>query len=199
MHENSRDPFAVHQAQALDDLRFIRTTMERSGSFTAVPGWGNVAMGVAALGAAPLAARQSDPSAWLSVWLLTALVALMIGLWSMHRKARTAGLSLFRGASTRFWLGFYPPLVAGALLTLALYPIGARQLLPGSWLLLYGAGVATGGAVSVRAVPLMGVCFMLLGALTLWTPPVWGDLYMALGFGGLHVGFGLFIARRYGG
>src|SRR2546428_8623540 len=67
------------RARALDNLRFIRQTMERAGSFTAVPGWGQVAVGTTALAAAFLAARQRTPELWLVTWLAEALVALTIG------------------------------------------------------------------------------------------------------------------------
>jgi hypothetical protein len=188
---------ALH-ARAMDNLSFIRSTMERATAFTAVPGWGGVAMGTTAL-AATLLAHGRRPAEWLGVWLAASALALSIGGWTMALKARRGGTSVLSYSGRRFVLSYVPPLAVGALLTLVLVRAGLYGALPGTWLLLYGTGVVTGGAFSVRVVPLMGFCFMALGAIALLLPPVWGQWLMAAGFGGLHIVFGLIIARRYGG
>lgn len=187
------------QDHALENLRFIRDTLERAGSFTAVPGWGGVAMGLTALGAALVGARQPRPDAWLATWLAEALLAVTIGGMALVRKARAAGQPLASGPARKFGLSLMPPLLAGALLTVALQRAGLLAVLPGVWLLLYGTAVVTAGAFSVRIVPLMGLGFMLLGAAALFAPASWGNGLLAAGFGGLHILFGLAIARRYGG
>ena len=183
----------------MDDLSFIRRTMEHASAFTAVPGWGGVAMGATALIAAMLAGRIPAPQQRLALWLVAAVVALLIGGWAMALKARRAGTTIFSYSGRRFVLSFLPPLAVGALLTAALARAGLHEALPGTWLLLYGAGIVTGGAFSIRAVPIMGICFVALGVAALFGPPAWGNLLMAAGFGGLHIAFGLLIARRYGG
>ena len=185
--------------QALDNLRFIRQTMERAGSFTAVPGWGQVAVGVTALAAALVAARQTSVELWLATWLGEAVVALAIGGSTMVRKAYAVNDPILSGPGRRFGLSVLPPLVVGGLLTSALYRAGLWRALPGTWLLLYGAGFVTGGAFSVRIVPVMGLCFMFVGSVALFAPAAWGTWCMAAGFGGLHIVFGAIIARRYGG
>ncbi|MGH9738926.1 MAG: hypothetical protein ACRD4X_10105 [Candidatus Acidiferrales bacterium] len=184
---------------ARDNLRFIRETMERAGSFTAVPGWGGVAIGVTAIGAAAIASRQASSFDWFATWIIEAAVAIAISFWTTISKARGAGTSLLSGPGRRFVYSFAPPLFAGAILTLLLArtePIGA---IAGIWLLLYGTGVVTGGAFSIRVVPLMGLCFMVLGTVALFCPASWGDALLAAGFGGLHIFFGAVIARNYGG
>lgn len=186
-------------ARAMDDLSFIRRTMEHATAFTAVPGWGGVAMGATALAAAALASGSASPSEWLVPWLVASVVALLIGGWAMAMKARRAGTTVFSYSGRRFVLSFLPPLAVGVLLTAALARAGLHQALPGTWLLLYGTGVVTGGAFSIRVVPIMGFCFALLGVVALFGPPAWGNALMAAGFGGLHIVFGLLIARRYGG
>ena len=185
--------------RARDNLRFIRETMERAGSFTAVPGWGGVAMGLTALGAAAIAAQQRAPKFWLATWLAEALVASGIAAWSVTAKARDAQVPLFAGPGRKFALAFAPPMAAGALLTALLFRAGLRGDLPGAWLLLYGTAVVTAGTFSIRVVPLMGLCFMILGAVAMFSPAAWGDAFMAAGFGGLHILFGAIIARRHGG
>lgn len=186
-------------ARALDDLRYIRQTMERAGSFTAVPGWGTVAMGVTALVAAFIAGRQDARFWWLFTWLGEAALAMTIGVTAMARKARRVRVPLLSGAGARFVFGLGPPLAAGVVLTFVLTRAGLPEALPGTWLLLYGAGVMTGGAFSVRAVPVMGFCFMLLGVGAFIAPAAWGDAMMGAGFGLLNIIFGTIIARRHGG
>jgi hypothetical protein len=183
----------------MDDLSFIRRTMERATAFTAVPGWGGVTMGGVALAAATVASRTETALAWVTCWVAAAVVALVIGGWAMAAKARRAGTPVLSWSGRRFVLSFLPPLAVGALLTVMLVGLGLVQTLPGMWLLLYGSGVVTGGAFSVRAIPVMGICFMILGAAALFGPATWGNPLMAAGFGGLHILFGLLIARRYGG
>ena len=186
------------------DLRFIRDTMERSASFTAVPGWGQVILGLTALVAAWLAARQSTSNAWLQIWLSEAVLAVVIAFISTSVKANRRGLPLFTGPGRKVALGLFPPLIAGALLTFLLVRAGLASALPAIWLLLYGAGIITGGLYSVAIVPVMGVCFMALGALAVLAPSagihsVWSNTFLAAGFGGLHIIFGFLIARRHGG
>jgi hypothetical protein len=183
----------------MDNLSFIRRTMERATSFTSVPGWGGVAMGITAVTAAVAAHGHRGTPAWLAIWLAAGAVSLVIGIGTMSAKARRAGTSVFSYSGRRFVLSYVPPLLVGLLLTVVLARHGLEAVLPGTWLLLYGTGVVTGGAYSVRAVPLMGLCFMTLGAFALFAPPAWGNALMGLGFGGLHIGFGLVIARRHGG
>jgi hypothetical protein len=186
-------------ARAADHLRYIRETMASAAEFTAVPGWGGLAMGITAMVAAYVASRQATPRAWLVVWLVEAFVAVAIAAPAAATKAHRANSRLLSGPGRKFLLSFAPPIVVGALLTYTLYHSGALTALPGVWLLLYGTAIVTGGAFSVRVVPVMGLCLMLLGALALFAPAEWGDGFMAAGFGVVHVGFGWWIARHYGG
>lgn len=192
-------PPELLETRAADNLRFIRAAMERASSFTAVPGWGGVGMGATALVAAGLSLLGRTEREWLGVWLAAAFLAFVIGLFAMARKARRSETPLFAGPARRFFLTLSPPMAAGALLTLALERGGHIELLPGIWLLLYGTAVVTGGAYSVRVVPVMGALFMLLGAAALASPEAWGTAYLAAGFGALQIVFGFIIARRHGG
>jgi len=192
------EPVSLH-SHAMDNLKFIRETMERAGSFTAVPGWGGFAMGVSALIASIIAIRQTTQDRWLLTWLLEGVFAISLGALAMKRKADRAQMPMMSAPARKFVFSFAPPLLVGALLTVALYRAGLMGAIPGTWLLLYGTGVVTGGAFSVRVVPVMGICFMAMGAVALFCPLTWGTAWLAAGFGGLHLIFGAIIARRYGG
>jgi hypothetical protein len=186
-------------SHAMDNLRFIRLAMESSAAFTSVPGWGAIVIGCTAIIAGLLAATPPMAEHWLAIWVGDAVVALIVGGWFMARKAKGLGVSLSQGVGRRFLFSVTPPLVAAVILTAALGGTAAARWIPGLWLLLYGSGVVSGGTFSVRPVPIMGLCFMTLGALTLWAPVSWANLLLVAGFGGLHILFGAIIARRYGG
>ncbi len=192
-------PPASLSGQAADNLTFIRQAMERSTTFTAVPGLGGCVMGAIALAAALVASSHARGDRWLVTWLTAAAVAAIVGLAAMARKARLAGATITGANGRRFAAGLAAPFVAGAAITYELWAVRNFTVMAPAWLLLYGAGLLTGGVFSVPAVRWIGACFMGLGILAILTPPDWGNTWLALGFGGLQIGFGLYIARNHGG
>jgi hypothetical protein len=192
------EPVQLHE-HAMDNLRYIRRTLERAGEFTAVPGIGGMLMGSTALVAAWIAGPPTAANRWLEVWLAEAVIALLIGIAAAAHKARQVRLPLLNGPGQKFVAGFAPAMAAGAILTLVLFRQGTPQVIPGVWLLLYGTGVVSGGANSVRVVPAMGALFMLAGAAAFFLPASSGNLLLAAAFGGLHIVFGTIIAVKYGG
>ncbi len=187
------------QARAMDNLRFIRETMEAAGTFTAVSGWGTALIGVTALGATALASMTASPARWLFIWMVEAVLGAGISLYTMALKARAAQLPLWSEPARKVVFSFAPPMAVGALLTLVFLERSLIPLLPGVWLLLYGVAVVAAGTFSVRIVPVMGLAFMGIGAVALLAPVAWGTWCLAAGFGAMHVIFGVVIARRHGG
>jgi hypothetical protein len=184
--------------RAARDLRYIRETMERAGSFTAVPGWGGVLMGVTALAAVLVTRQMESRELWFFTWMGEAVLASAIGILGTVRKARVPK-TILQGPGRKFTITLLPAFVGGAILTGVLYQQQLFGLMPGVWLLMYGVGVMSCGTHSVKVVPLMGVGFMLLGTAALlvsWQSAQW---LMAAGFGGLQIVVGGVIARRYGG
>jgi hypothetical protein len=205
---DSDQPVQLH-TRAMDNLAYIRDTMAKSSEFTAVSGWGVIAMGVIALLGSYVASLRLTHDWWLYIWVVVAITACSTGVLAMVLKARRTSAPMLTGPGRRFLLSFSPPILAGCVIGEQFYELDLQHLFPGMWLLLYGVGVITGGTFSVRAIPLMGLCFMVLGAVTFLLPnseiPVlFGnlqvpDVLMAVGFGGLHVVFGIIIVEKYGG
>jgi hypothetical protein len=190
--------------KAFDNLRFIRETMERSSHFTAIPGYGGALMGATAIGAAIIAHNQPTIRDWLITWLVEALLAFCIGIFAMWQKAKNAGESLVSAPSRKFALAFAPPLVAGIILTALFYFKSLFEFMPTVWLTLYGTAVVTGGAYSVKIVPIVGWLFVALGVVSVFVPAsnenlYYGNFLMALGFGVLQIVFGLVVAKKHGG
>ena len=198
IHESQPEPPALHD-RAMDNLRYIRETMELATAFTGISGWGEISIGVTALLASAIAAQQATFNSWLAVWIAEGLISLLIAGWSMDRKTRAIKMPLGSGPGRKAVFSLTPPMLAGGLLTIVLVQAGLTNAIPGVWLLLYGTGVITGGMYSVKVVPIMGICLMVLGALALFSPPAFANWFMAAGFGGLHVVFGAIIVRKYGG
>lgn len=192
------DPPEMH-ARAMDNLRFIRETMEAAATFTAVSGWGTVLIGVTALVASALTSVTASPTRWVFVWLFEACLSVAISVYTMALKARAAQLPLWSEPARKIVFSFAPPMMVGALLTLLFFERNLLPLLPGVWMLLYGVGVVAAGTFSVRIVPVMGLAFMIVGTVALFAPLSWSSACMATGFGGLHLFFGTLIARRHGG
>jgi hypothetical protein len=187
------------QARAMDNLRFIRETMEAAGTFTAVSGWGQVVVGTTAVIAALVAQTFEMSVHWVVVWAVEAFLALLISVWFMYDKARSASLPLLTGSARKLLFSFTPVFVVGIVVTFAFMHRGMYSLLPGIWMLLYGTGVVAAGAFSVRIVPVMGAAFILVGGGTLFAPASWSTALMVSSFGFLHILFGVMIARRHGG
>lgn len=187
------------QGRAIDDLRFIRETMENAAAFTAVSGWGMVAVGATAFAAAAVAVTQPIVRDQLIAWFAAAAVSIAISAYAISRKAKRANAPLFHGAGRKFLLSFLPPMTVGAILTYVLLESGNFALVPPMWLMLYGTAVITGGAFSVRVVPLMGLLFIGAGVVSLMLPAWTTHWLLGAAFGALHVIFGLIIARRHGG
>lgn len=185
--------------RAMDNLKFIRETMERSTAFTAVPGYGGVFMGITAIAAAVIANMQPSIKDWAIVWLIEAGLAFAIGLFAMWQKSKVANVPLTSAPARKFAMSFLPPLICAVFITLGLWRFGHFEMMIPVWIMLYGAAIVCGGSFSVRAVPIMGWCFIAVGAAAFFIPAGYANWMMALSFGVLHIVFGFIIARKYGG
>lgn len=190
---------ALHE-HALDNIRYIRDAMERASAFTSIPGWGGFAIGITAVITSAVAARYAmQPRLWLITWLAEAVVAIAIAAVTMTTKMRRAGVTFTAAPSRRFFVSYSAPLIAAAFITVTLVRAGMFAPIPAVWLLLYGTSFISSGSFSIRVVPIMGICFMILGLAACFVPLSIGNILMGAGFGVVHIIFGIIIARSYGG
>ena len=173
--------------------------MQQASAFTAFSGWSLILIGVTAMVTAVTAPAAPGATSWLLFWIGELVLALAIAVMATLRKTIAAGEPLWSGPALKFTFSVAPSLIVGALLTAALARSALAHLLPAVWMLLYGAGLVSGGMFSLRIVPLTGVAFMTIGTFALFTPASWGNALLAVAFGGLHVVFGTIVARKYGG
>src|SRR6185503_3741636 len=102
--------------RALENIKYIRETMERAGSFTAVPGWGGILTGVSALLTAFISGSLPSRAWWVTAWLGEAVLALAIGCFTMAQKAKAAESTLLEGPGRKFALNLCPAMIAGVVL-----------------------------------------------------------------------------------
>lgn len=193
----SQVPISI-EARALGTIRYIRTSIDASGSLV-VPGTAGVLMGSIGLLAALITALPRWSSHWLAIWLIACLGAFVVGGAVMARQAAQTGHARYLGPVRKFLLCLCPTLLAGAVLTLVLWHVGIEKLIPGTWLLLYGCAVLSASTVTVARtrvlIAVMGALFVLLGGTAYALPPGGQTVMLGLGFGLLHFVSGVLIAR----
>ena len=193
----SEAPVAI-ESRALGTLAYIRASIESSSSMD-VPGMAGIVMGVIGMLAAVMVSLPGFAPHWLWIWLVAAAVALLLGGALVARQIAQRGRSRYFGPARKFLLCLCPALFAGAVLTWVLVTVGMSDVVPGMWLLLYGCAVLSAstviGAAVARYVCIMGAAFVVLGMLTFVLPATAHVVMLGLGFGVLHIAFGVLIGR----
>jgi hypothetical protein len=186
------------ETRALGTLAYIKRSIESSGSM-AVPGTAGVVMGCIGMLAAIAASTPRWSPHWVAIWLLGGATAFVGGGALMAREAAQSGHARYLGPVRKFLLCLCPALFAGAVLTGVLWRAGLANLLPGTWLLLYGCAVLSASTVTIastmRLIGIMGALFVALGCLAFASPPPMHTALLGVGFGVLHIVFGLLVGR----
>jgi hypothetical protein len=193
----SEAPAAI-ESRALGTLAYIRASIESSSSMD-VPGMAGIVMGIIGLLAAGAASLPHWAPHWLAIWLAAAAIAFLLGGALVARQIARRGRTRYLGPARKFLLCLCPSLFAGAILTVVFEIGGIGSVIPGMWLLLYGCAVLSASTVTTpdiaRLIVIMGAMFVALGSLTFALPAAAHTLMLGLGFGALHVTFGILIGR----
>jgi hypothetical protein len=182
-------------SHALGTLQYIRASIDAAG-LLAVPGSAGIAMGAVGILAALLVSLKSLAAHWLEIWLLAGFVAIAFGTILMAHQVISRGTALYRGPLRRFLMCLCPPLLVGAVLTWQLWLHAAVGMIPGVWLLLYGCAVMAASTLTRRALAVMGALLAVLGVIALQAPANYQNAVLGVGFGGLHLLFGILIGGR---
>jgi hypothetical protein len=182
-------------SHAAATLRYIRNSMEAATAFT-VPGAAGIAMSVVGLLATVLSVIPGLAVHWLSIWLAAAVIGALIGGVLVIRPASSQRLALSGTPIRKFAICLTAPLFAGAVLTAVLGTHDALEVIPGTWLLLYGCALIAASVTTTRTIGVMGASFMVLGLFAFLLPMRLQILPLGAGFGGLHLLFGWWISRE---
>jgi hypothetical protein len=182
-------------SHAAATLRYIRSSMEAATAFT-VPGAAGIAMGVVGLLATLLSVIPSLAVHWLNIWLAAAIIGAVNGGMLVIRPASIQRLALSGTPIRKFAICLAAPLFGGAVLTAVLSTHDALDVIPGTWLLLYGSALIAASVTTTRAIGVMGASFMVLGLFAFLLPMKLQILALGAGFGGLHLMFGWWISRE---
>ncbi len=192
---------------ALQDLLYIRKTLEAAGQFTAVPGKCLMAAGLIALAGTAFNAYYTqapwEPGARLPLaldtWGVVLVASLAIVSYGIYRKSQQMETAIQPPLVRKLAWSLSPALFVGAILTNLAVSSHNLSWLPAIWLGCYGAAVTNGGQVSVRPIRYMGVSFLLVAGGAALSPSGMGLTWVAVGFGWLHLVYGAYIAWRYNG
>ncbi len=194
----SRAPAPI-ESRALGTLAYIRASIESSSSMD-VPGMAGIVMGLIGVLAALVVSVPRWSSEWLAIWLVAAILALLLGGALVARQVAQRGHARYWGPARRFLLCLCPALMAGAVLTFVLWDAGLSGVIPGMWLLLYGCAVLSASTVTTagvaRLICIMGMMFAALGAAAFLLPAAAHNSMLGLGFGAVHIVFGILIGRQ---
>lgn len=173
-------------SHAAATLRYIRSSMDSAGSVV-VPGSTAAVAGAFGLSAAALCSIPQLRDAWLVVWIVAALVTVTIGGMLLLRHSPSGAITIAGSPIRKFVLCFAPPVLAGAILTAALWRHAAPQLIPGTWLVLYGCAHVSASVATRAQLAVTGTAFLVLGLVAFVTPVEWHMILLALGFGATHL------------
>ena len=192
------EPPVTIESRALGTLAYIRASIDSSSSMD-VPGMAGIVMGVIGVLAAIVVSVPRWAAHWLGIWLCAAAVALLLGSALVARQYVRRGHTRYYGPARKFLLCLCPALFAGAVLTGVAWTAGLTGMVPGIWLLLYGCAVLSASTVTIagisRLIGVMGTLFVALGSMAFMLPAATHTALLGLGFGVLHIVFGILIGR----
>jgi hypothetical protein len=200
----------TNEQEYIDALKEIRSIMHRSTRFISLSGLSGVAAGIYALTGAYFAYRLlyenggglSHP--WgqvirqLVILAVSALIlTLATGTWLSYLKAKREGRVFWGQGSMQFLVDISIPLLAGGIFTIMIMLQGYFGMIVPALLVFYGLALVHGGRYTVTDIQWPGYIEIILGLVCAMLPE-YGLIFWAMGFGLLHIIYGIIMSLKYG-
>jgi hypothetical protein len=208
------------QEASLHALHEIRDIMARSARFLSLSGWSGVWAGCVALAGSFIAQTwlrelpetyqssgnvqtsisideyNATASQFVMLALAVFIVALIGGWYFTWRKTRQQGVSLWNNASKKMVAQIAIPMVAGGIFALNFLFDRQESYIAPTCLVFYGLALINGSKYTLSDIKYLGLCEVVLGCICLFVPG-FGLAFWAIGFGGLHILYGIIMWNKY--
>lgn len=205
-------------SSSAEELKIIRKFMEDSTKFLSLSGFSVILMGLFAIAGALIAwffifdkgnytyneyssNLNSTVSASIRLKLiidaiLVMLLALAAAFWFSLRKAKQSGKPFWTPVSKRLLMNLFIPLATGGIFSVILLNQNQIQLLIPVLLIFYGISLINAGKFTYNEIFYLGISEIITG-LVCAVLPSYGLTFWIIGFGILHIGYGIFMYRKY--
>ncbi len=206
----------------MDDLHDIKQIMERSSRFISLSGWSGIAAGICALVGAyfghialkenyyysvstsnqndytyfPFFLQQLFHDRLFHISLITFIAAFISAFIFTYIRSRKNNTLVWSTTSRRLLLNVCIPMIVGGIFLLKLIENGTYGLIAPGCLIFYGLALMNGSKYTLGEIKYLGYCEIFLGLTSCWF--TWLGLYFwAVGFGALHIVYGILMLKKY--
>jgi hypothetical protein len=197
------------QQQSLQELHHIKQMMERSSRFISLSGFSGISAGFFALLGAWFAVKKISLYAHektlsyenlitqlISIATVVLIAAIVSAFIFTNIRTKKDGVSIWGNSTYRLLANLVIPLIAGGFFVLRILQMDHIFLIAPTCLIFYGLALINASKYTLGEIRYLGLCELTLGIINLWVPG-YGLVFWAVGFGGLHILYGIIMWWKY--